>query len=233
MGCPGHKMYELLTANTWLKKNVLSLRPIQNCLTQVNLFGLPYGLSFQGMKNLLAQADINGDGVVDYEEFKQKIWNPTWPEQIEEYYETTIEDPKQGTNEENIGFRVKNAVLFPWEVEKGLWLENYSLSDYAPQIVIFSPLFDQSSVTSFGQPLPIFSGQHSNYVSDLIYNGLLNMSFEIWPSLKDFEGKPGTSGWCPVVARCCWARPDPVTLNVAGWKLQKNGEVTPNGINNF
>ncbi|KAF3966409.1 hypothetical protein CMV_009494 [Castanea mollissima] len=93
---------------------------------KVNLFGLPYGLSFQGMKNLLAQAEINGDGVVDYEEFK-KIWNPTWPEQTEEYYETTIKDPKQGTNEENIGFRVKNAVLFPWEVEKGLWPENYSL----------------------------------------------------------------------------------------------------------
>ncbi|KAK7859729.1 putative calcium-binding protein, partial [Quercus suber] len=92
-----------------------------------NLFGLHYGLSFQGMKILLAQADINGDGVVDYEEFKQKIWNPTWPEQTEEYYETTIEDPKQGTNEKNIGFRVKNAVLFPWEVEKGLWPENYSL----------------------------------------------------------------------------------------------------------
>nr|POE94885.1 putative calcium-binding protein [Quercus suber] len=78
------------------------------------------------MKNLLAQADINGDGVVDNEEFK-KIWNPKWPGQTEEYYETTIEDPKQGTNEENIGFRVKNSVLFHWEVEKELWPENYSL----------------------------------------------------------------------------------------------------------
>ncbi|XP_030930316.1 uncharacterized calcium-binding protein At1g02270-like isoform X2 [Quercus lobata] len=118
----------------------ITFSALQEALRQVNLIGHPYGLSFLEMKKLWAQADINGDGVIDYEEFK-KIWNPTWPEQIEEYYETTIEDPKQGTNEENIGFRVKNAVLFPWEVEKGLWLENYSLSDYAPQIVIFSPLF--------------------------------------------------------------------------------------------
>ena len=53
---------------------------------------------------------------------QQKIWNPTWPVQIEEYYETTIRDPKQGTNEENIGFRVKNAVLFPrkWRKDCGL-----------------------------------------------------------------------------------------------------------------
>uniref|UniRef100_A0A2N9J8L4 EF-hand domain-containing protein n=1 Tax=Fagus sylvatica TaxID=28930 RepID=A0A2N9J8L4_FAGSY len=108
-------------------------------LRLVNLIGLPYGLSFLEIKNLWAQADINGDGVVDYEEFK-KIWNPTWSEQTEEYLETTTEDPKQGTNEEAIGFRVKNAVLFPREVEKGTWPENYSLSDHASLNVVFSPL---------------------------------------------------------------------------------------------
>ena len=31
---------------------------------------LPYGPSFQGMKNLRVQANINGDGGVDYEKFK-------------------------------------------------------------------------------------------------------------------------------------------------------------------
>lgn len=103
----------------------ITFSALHEALSQVKLFGHPNGLSFQEMKKLWAQADINGDGVVDYEEFKN-IWNPTRPEQIEEYYETTIEDPKQGTNEENIGFRVKNAVLFPWEVEKGQWPENYS-----------------------------------------------------------------------------------------------------------
>eukprot|EP00268_Persea_americana_P001727 TRINITY_DN10521_c5_g1_i1.p1 TRINITY_DN10521_c5_g1~~TRINITY_DN10521_c5_g1_i1.p1 ORF type:complete len:123 (+),score=28.28 TRINITY_DN10521_c5_g1_i1:329-697(+) len=36
-------------------------------------------------------------------------------------------------------FNVKNAVLFPSEVEKGLWPENYSLSDHARLTVVFSP----------------------------------------------------------------------------------------------
>ena len=37
---------------------------------QFKLIGHPYGLSSQEMKKLWAQADINGDGVIDYEEFK-------------------------------------------------------------------------------------------------------------------------------------------------------------------
>lgn len=71
---------------------------------------------------------------------QQKIWNPKWSEQSEEYLETMIEEPKQGTNEEAIGFRVKNALLFPREAEKAMWPENYSLSDHASLNVVFSPL---------------------------------------------------------------------------------------------
>ena len=33
---------------------------------------------------------------------QQKIWNPTWPEQIEEYYETTIGDPKQAPTKKTL-----------------------------------------------------------------------------------------------------------------------------------
>lgn len=51
-----------------------------------------------------------------------------------------IEEPKQDTNEEAIGFRVKNALLFPREAEKAMWPENYSLSDHASLNVVFSPL---------------------------------------------------------------------------------------------
>lgn len=39
-----------------------------------------------------------------------------------------------------IGFSVKNAVLFPTEVEKGMWPEDYSLSDHARLTVVFSPV---------------------------------------------------------------------------------------------
>jgi len=42
--------------------------------------------------------------------------------------------------EETIGFSVKNAVLFPPEVEKGRWPEDYSLSDHARLTVVFSPI---------------------------------------------------------------------------------------------
>nr|XP_023925289.1 uncharacterized calcium-binding protein At1g02270-like isoform X1 [Quercus suber]POE94888.1 putative calcium-binding protein [Quercus suber] len=118
----------------------ITFSALHEALRQVNLIGHPFGLSFQEMKKLWAQADINGDGVIDYEEFKQKIWNPKWLEQSEEYLETMIEEPKQGTNEEAIGFRVKNALLFPREAEKAMWPENYSLSDHASLNVVFSPL---------------------------------------------------------------------------------------------
>lgn len=46
---------------------------------QVNLIGLPRGLSFQETKDLWAQADINEHGIVIDEEFKvsliAKLWN--------------------------------------------------------------------------------------------------------------------------------------------------------------
>lgn len=45
-----------------------------------------------------------------------------------------------GTEEQIVGFSVKNAVLFPTEAEKGLWPENYSLSDHARLTVVFSPV---------------------------------------------------------------------------------------------
>lgn len=44
-------------------------------LIQVNLIGLPYGLSSQETEDLWMQADINGNGVVGYEEFKVRLMN--------------------------------------------------------------------------------------------------------------------------------------------------------------
>jgi hypothetical protein len=76
---------------------------------------------------------------------QQKIWNPTWSGQTEEYLETSIEELKQSTTKEAIGFKVKNAALFPREVEKGIWPENYSLSDHASLTVVFSPASLRSS----------------------------------------------------------------------------------------
>lgn len=57
-----------------------------------------------------------------------------------EYLQTNIIEPKVGEDGETVGLKVKNAVLFPPEVEKGMWPENYSLSDHASLSVVFSPV---------------------------------------------------------------------------------------------
>ena len=51
----------------------------------------------------------------------------------------TWEDIENST-EHSVGLRVKDAVLFPPEVEKGMWPEDYSLSDHARLTVAFSPV---------------------------------------------------------------------------------------------
>lgn len=70
---------------------------------------------------------------------QQRIWNPTWSEGKCEIGNDSWDDVVNGT-EETIGFSVKNAVLFPAEVEKGTWPEDYSLSDHARLTVVFSPV---------------------------------------------------------------------------------------------
>ncbi|KAJ8632488.1 hypothetical protein MRB53_025824 [Persea americana] len=98
----------------------------------------PHGLTAEETKNLWIQADIDGNGVVDYEEFKQRIWDPKCSEELEEISQGR-KDVKKNAEQLAMCFNVKNAVLFPSEVEKGLWPENYSLSDHARLTVVFSP----------------------------------------------------------------------------------------------
>uniref|UniRef100_M8CM56 Endonuclease/exonuclease/phosphatase domain-containing protein n=1 Tax=Aegilops tauschii TaxID=37682 RepID=M8CM56_AEGTA len=75
---------------------------------------------------------------------KRCIWSPKCYNQEEE--DDTEIDVAEGSivtfepNDETFGFTVKEAVLFPPEVEKGMWPENYSLSDHAPLTVVFSPI---------------------------------------------------------------------------------------------
>ncbi|KAE8693680.1 hypothetical protein F3Y22_tig00110794pilonHSYRG00068 [Hibiscus syriacus] len=108
-----------------------------DALRQVNLTGLSYGLSFQDTKYLWLQADFDGNGVLDYEEFK-RIWNSTWSEHMDG--DCSSDNLNEGKEEVAIGFAVKNAALFPREVEKGIWPENYSLSDHARLTAVFSPV---------------------------------------------------------------------------------------------
>lgn len=72
---------------------------------------------------------------------QQQIWNPTGSDQRDDK-KNGQQDEEANDNEEEqtIGFSVKNAVLFPSEVEKGRWPEDYSLSDHARLTVTFSPI---------------------------------------------------------------------------------------------
>ena len=72
---------------------------------------------------------------------QRRIWKATWSEQRDEHSnEGQDRAAAEYNQEQTIGFSVKNAVLFPPEVEKGMWPENYSLSDHARLTVVFSPI---------------------------------------------------------------------------------------------
>ncbi|XP_044491366.1 uncharacterized calcium-binding protein At1g02270-like isoform X2 [Mangifera indica] len=119
--------------------DVITYSAFCEALRQVNLVGQPYGLSCQETNDLWKQADIDGNGVVSYEEFK-RMWNSTCSVQIKDNFSDNTDTSKECTEQEIVGFTVKNAFLFPREVEKGLWPENYSLSDHARLSVVFSPM---------------------------------------------------------------------------------------------
>ncbi|XP_024045625.1 uncharacterized calcium-binding protein At1g02270 isoform X2 [Citrus clementina] len=109
-------------------------------LEQLNLTGHKHGLADEETKDLWVQADIDGNGVVDYKEFQQRIWKTTWSDQRNDLNDEDEDGFVKSSLEQTIGFSVKNAVLFPPEVEKGRWPENYSLSDHARLTVVFSPI---------------------------------------------------------------------------------------------
>lgn len=75
---------------------------------------------------------------------QQRIWNSSCLVQEEDCTSST-EDTALGVEEEAVGFTVKNAHLSPREAEKGMWPENYSLSDHARLTVVFSAVRMHSS----------------------------------------------------------------------------------------
>ncbi|XP_019059580.1 PREDICTED: uncharacterized calcium-binding protein At1g02270 isoform X3 [Tarenaya hassleriana] len=113
-------------------------------LQKVNITGLPYGLSFEDTKELWLGADLDGNGLLDCEELK-RIWDMTLAVDQTEFCQESLEE-ESTESVEAIGFEVKKAVLFPLEAERGMWPENYTLSDHARLTVEFSPC--RSSLSS-------------------------------------------------------------------------------------
>ncbi|KAK8963421.1 hypothetical protein KSP40_PGU005114 [Platanthera guangdongensis] len=113
----------------------ITFASFSQALSQLGLSGHQHGLSSEQIEDLWIGADIDPNRVLDYREFQQRIWNPTSdkPDQESSNFGTGPENPA-------IGFNVKGATLFPPEVEKGMWPENYTLSDHAHLTVVFSPI---------------------------------------------------------------------------------------------
>ncbi|KAK7372872.1 hypothetical protein VNO80_06262 [Phaseolus coccineus] len=141
----------LLQRDSLTKRDAFAFLKIDNedCITysgfcaalrQLNLIGHCHGLSVEETKDLWVQADINGNGVIDYKGFLQQIWNPTGSDERDDKNEQHDDEANDSEEEQTIGFDVKNAVLFPPEVEKGRWPEDYSLSDHATLTVVLSPI---------------------------------------------------------------------------------------------
>ncbi|KAF2588444.1 hypothetical protein F2Q70_00042190 [Brassica cretica] len=78
------------------------------------------------LQKAMVRADLARNGIFDYEKLK-KTWNMRTVDQFEKCKERVMESKKE---EEAVGLRVKKAVLFPQETEKGLWPKDYSLSDH-------------------------------------------------------------------------------------------------------
>uniref|UniRef100_A0A5B7CGB7 EF-hand domain-containing protein n=1 Tax=Davidia involucrata TaxID=16924 RepID=A0A5B7CGB7_DAVIN len=114
-------------------------------VAELGLTGHPQdGLSNEDIKDLWHRIDTDGDGVIDLKHFA-RAWNPcTFLQQIKEDGEEngsrTKETRNSLTSATTIGFDVNKAMLFPPEVERGVWPENYSLSDHAQLTVEFSPV---------------------------------------------------------------------------------------------
>lgn len=114
-------------------------------LCQLGITGNSQCLGPKEVEELWVHVDVDGNGVVDYKEFLHRIWNRSSVEVPKENPIVDDREPKIQQNEsmmmeeQAFGLNVRNAVLFPPEVETGTWPEDYSLSDHAPLTVVFSP----------------------------------------------------------------------------------------------
>ncbi|KAI0488372.1 hypothetical protein KFK09_028202 [Dendrobium nobile] len=100
-------------------------------LRRLGLSGHPNGLSAENIEDLWIEADGDRNGLVDYREFQE-------PDQ--ESMEVSKSSQCVCAKNQAFGFNVENAAVFPPEVEKGMWPENYTLSDHSPLTVVFSPV---------------------------------------------------------------------------------------------
>ncbi|GMH12679.1 hypothetical protein Nepgr_014520 [Nepenthes gracilis] len=127
------------------KGSCMTYFDFSQALTELGITGHPHGCtSDEDMKYLWECLDSDGDGIADIMQFER-----SWPLCNSPGH---IAGDEEGNRREmdgeskadacggTIGFVVKKATLFPSEAKRGLWPENYTLSDHAHLIVDFVPL---------------------------------------------------------------------------------------------
>ncbi|GMP99084.1 hypothetical protein CsSME_00046708 [Camellia sinensis var. sinensis] len=127
-------------------------------LAELGLSGHPqHSLGTEDIKDLWEHIDTDGDGVIDLLDFV-RVWNRcSFVQENEENGENRERTKKMldaVTIATTIRFIVSKAMFYPPEVARGMWPENYSLSDHAQLTVVFSPVQLSCSrvllVNSFG-----------------------------------------------------------------------------------
>ncbi|PSR95455.1 EF-Hand 1, calcium-binding site protein [Actinidia chinensis var. chinensis] len=111
-------------------------------LSELGIIGHPQDcLGTEDMKDLWEHIDTDGDGVIDLSDFAG-AWNSCGfvqqNEDSEENRARTKDIPNTLNTANTIRFNVSKAMLFPPEVERGAWPDDYSLSDHAQLTVVFS-----------------------------------------------------------------------------------------------
>ncbi|KAF3327120.1 calcium-binding protein [Carex littledalei] len=130
-----YNAYELLKADN--SCDYITYSRFCEALYELNLLH-PNGLEREEIDELWAHADLDRNGVLNFQEFLVSIWHDQCENTCLE--EMALEQESFHNKDVGYGLTVKDAVLFPPEVETGIWPDNYNLSDHAPLTVTFSPV---------------------------------------------------------------------------------------------
>lgn len=146
--------------------SVVTLQEFEQGLQQLGLSesctnACSEGLTKTEIEKLMQVVDMDGNGVIDYDEFEallavegcdlvsprgavgiSNVYYDALSDTVEEVKQTEkklkINEPTLCNLKRQHSFHIKEAFLFPPEVEVGVWPEEYSLSDHAALTVRFT-----------------------------------------------------------------------------------------------
>ncbi|XP_010685415.2 uncharacterized calcium-binding protein At1g02270 [Beta vulgaris subsp. vulgaris] len=116
-----------------IRNSSITYTDFAQALVQLGISGHPRshgGLHDEDIREIWKHLDADGDGIADVTNFLLCGF------QHEEHGNNSVDEAQNSAA--TIGFVVKNATLFPQEVEEGTWPDNYSLSDHAHLTVDFA-----------------------------------------------------------------------------------------------